>query len=245
MPEPAPPPPYAQTIVELYAELQARGFTLPDLVRVRDAYALATGLFTTRQQSSGKCFMAHLVGTASILARMDAPVDVVAAGLLHNTYRTGDFGDGGRGPSAARRAAVRRAVGDEVEGHVARFATLPWRDAFAGYEQSLATLDPLDVAVLRIRVADLLEHLLDLGPVYGDAQEAGFVRRAPAVASLAGALGHPEIADEITRALTAILAFPSPPGDRGGHSRSYPPRSFRRRRLLRWRRMLRAGTALP
>ncbi len=223
---------YAQTIVQLYRQLRAREYALADLCRVRDAYALATVLFTTRQQSSGKSFLAHLVGTASILANVGAPAELVAAALLHNAYRNGDFGDGGRGPSGARRTVVRRAVGEGSERYVLRFATLPWRHAFADYHTRLADLPPVDVDVLRLRVADLLEHLLDLGPTLGDEQEQHFVERAPAVATLALALGHASLTDEITRQMVAITSAPVRTGIERAYPRICTPRSFRRRRLL-------------
>jgi predicted HD phosphohydrolase len=47
-------------------------------------YDFALQIFTGRLRGSGKPFLSHLVGTASILATLDAPTRVVAAGLLHD-----------------------------------------------------------------------------------------------------------------------------------------------------------------
>jgi (p)ppGpp synthase/HD superfamily hydrolase len=115
---------YAQTISQLYRQLQQNGYSVTDMCRIRDAYELAVELFSGYFQSSGKLLIAHVVGTASILASLRLPVEVVAAGLLHNVYWNGDFGDGRRGITEARREQVRGVVGKEVEQYLARFATL-------------------------------------------------------------------------------------------------------------------------
>ncbi len=85
---------YAQTNIQLFNQLRQDGYSDADLILVRNAYELAMVLFTGRFQPSGKSFIAHVVGTASILAWLRLPAPVVAAGLLHNVYENGDFGDG-------------------------------------------------------------------------------------------------------------------------------------------------------
>src|SRR5688572_20530292 len=75
---------YAQTNIQLFNQLRGDGYSKADLGLVRDAYELAMLLFSGRFQPSGKSFIAHVVGTASILAWHRLPAPVVAAGLLHN-----------------------------------------------------------------------------------------------------------------------------------------------------------------
>src|SRR6266849_8827294 len=106
---------YAQTNIQLFNQLCRDGYSNTDLSLVRDAYELAMLLFTGRFQPSGKSFMAHVVGTASILASLRLPATAVAAGLLHNVYVNGDFGNGRSGISMAQRDKVRRILGAEVE----------------------------------------------------------------------------------------------------------------------------------
>src|SRR5262245_4841225 len=98
---------YAQTNIQLFNQLRYYAYSDADLNLVRDAYELAMVLFSGRFQSSGKSFIAHVVGTASILAWVRLPAPVVAAGLLHNAYGSGDFGDGRRGATTPRRRRIR------------------------------------------------------------------------------------------------------------------------------------------
>ena len=73
----------AQTNLALYQQLHDLGYTPEKLADIREAYELATALFAGRFRPCGRPFTAHLVGTASVLAKLGAPAAVVAAGLLH------------------------------------------------------------------------------------------------------------------------------------------------------------------
>jgi len=119
-------PPPAQTNVQLYEELRASGMVEAQLVRVRDACGLATRLVSGQYRASGKPFICHLVGTASILAAHGAGLETVLAGLLHSAYACGEFGDGLRGVTPAERAVVRAGVGPATESIVAAYRGLHW-----------------------------------------------------------------------------------------------------------------------
>src|SRR5262249_39814282 len=142
-------------------------YSKADLTFMRDAYELAMVLFSGRFQPSGKGFLAHAVGTASILASLRESPPVLAAGLLHNAYRAGDFGDGRFGPTAKRREQVRRILGSEVDEYLARFPALYWNPP----RIESSRLDPYslnapDRNLLIVGIADLLEHLGDLDLLY-------------------------------------------------------------------------------
>src|SRR5205809_5329802 len=94
---------YAQTNIQLLNQLRAGGYATAELARIRDVYEFAMLLFTGRYQPCGKPFIDHLVGTASILAFLHRPVEVVAAGLIHAAYVYGDFGSFRSGISDAKR----------------------------------------------------------------------------------------------------------------------------------------------
>src|SRR5687767_15961282 len=104
------PEAYAQTNLQLYTQLRRAGYTAEQLVPVRAGYDLAMQLFSASFRGSGKPLLAHLVGTASILAAIGQSRDIVLAGLLHAAYALGDFGDGRFGVSEAKRERVRKAV---------------------------------------------------------------------------------------------------------------------------------------
>jgi len=154
-------PVYAQTIVGLRGQLRRLGWDADDVRRVEDAYEIAMRLFTAQFRPTGDPFLAHLVRTASILAEVGAEPEVVVAGLLHSAYTHGEFGDGRRWPSEAKRTEVRAAVGSDGERLVFRYADFAWRDVLAGLPRSIEALPPDARAVLVVRLANELEQCLE------------------------------------------------------------------------------------
>jgi (p)ppGpp synthase/HD superfamily hydrolase len=59
---------YAQTNVQLFTQLRSEGYPETERELARDAYEFSIRLFTGLYLPSGKAFIDHLVGTASILA---------------------------------------------------------------------------------------------------------------------------------------------------------------------------------
>ena len=115
---------YAQTNVQLFNQLRSEGYSKKDLSFISDTYEFGMRIFAGFYLPSGKPFLDHLVGTASILAWLRAPVEVVAAGLMHAAYLHGDFGSARRGVTEAKREQLRRVVGNEVEEYIARYDRL-------------------------------------------------------------------------------------------------------------------------
>jgi (p)ppGpp synthase/HD superfamily hydrolase len=79
----------AQTHLQFCRQMQDAEYSTQDLVLVDRAYRLAMQLFAGHYRPNNKPFIAHLVGTASILAAVHQPAFVVAAGLLHSAYWLG------------------------------------------------------------------------------------------------------------------------------------------------------------
>jgi hypothetical protein len=106
----------AQSNIQLYGQLQSCGYGAADISAVARAYRLAQRLFAASFRGSGRPFLCHLVGTASILVRDAAPAHEITAGLLHAAYSAGLFPfDMHRKMSPRKRAMVREAVGAEAE----------------------------------------------------------------------------------------------------------------------------------
>jgi (p)ppGpp synthase/HD superfamily hydrolase len=103
-------------------------YSATDIDCVRAAYELALRLFTGLYRGSGKPFLAHLVGTASILASVRARGPVVAAGLLHAAYTQGEFGNGWGGVAPEKRRRLQEAVGPEAEELVRQYTLLGWNE---------------------------------------------------------------------------------------------------------------------
>ena len=105
----------AQTNIQLYNQLRRENRTLEELHFVHRAYEFITTLYGGFLQSDGKPFLSHSTGVASIVSQLGAPIEVVVAGLTHNIYGNGDFGDGrSKIITNSRRKLVISALGERV-----------------------------------------------------------------------------------------------------------------------------------
>lgn len=231
---------YAQTNIQLFNQLPSDGYRGAQLRLIADAYFLATRLFTTRCEPSGKCFIAHVVGTASILSAQQAAAELVAAGLLHNVYRNGDFGDYRRGATPARRARIRNTVGETAEQYLYGFATRHWNAAgLRETNEQLPSLQELDRRVVLLYLADQLEKQLGLEILYRrDYQQwrVHYQEVGPLLVDMARQLGHTRLADQLQEALRATLSATVPAVLRSSDSRRFSslciPASCRSKRLI-------------
>jgi (p)ppGpp synthase/HD superfamily hydrolase len=227
--------PYAQTNIQLFNQLRHAGYSQTELSLIRDAYELAMELFTCRFLPSGKSFMAHVVGTASILASLHLPATVVAAGLLHNIYFAGDFGDARYGISTARRRKMRRALGPEFETYAARFPKLYWQSQTVQLaREDPNKLDSIDRTSLLILFADHLEHLVDCDVLYYDETTARhYMDNGKIAAEIAANLGLSQLATEMREAIrkAEFAELPVTPPKRRARKEAFviAPESCRRR----------------
>lgn len=214
---------YAQTHLQLDRQLAARGYGDADRARIARAYELATHLFTGQFRASGRPFLAHLVGTASILAEHGAEPDVVIAGLLHAAYANGEFGTGRRGPTPRKRERLRAAAGAGAEAIVHAYASVQ-AARWVGVDTAarLARLAPAERQAAWITPANELEESLDLGLLRegpGRAEEG--IRGLEVGEAIAGALGAPALAAEIREGLEATRRERLPEALRSPRDTSY------------------------
>jgi (p)ppGpp synthase/HD superfamily hydrolase len=191
---------FAQTNIQLFNQMYDLGYDEQEIAAVKNSYELAMTLFTGRFRGSGKTFIAHLVGTASILASVHSAPRIIAAGLLHAAYDSGDFGDSKQGISPAKRDYVRAYVGAEVEEYIASYSELRWDQQVArSLYDKLDSLSQLEREVVLIRLANELEDYLDLGILF-----CGIKKRTQAgyhssgenmLGDIAQKLGFPDLAD--------------------------------------------------
>jgi len=219
---------YAQTNIQLFNQLRHDGYANIELSLVRDAYELATQLYSGYFIGSGRTQIAHVVGTASILGALHLPAEVAAAGLIHNAYDNGDFGDGRKGACVARRQQIRQAVGAAVEEYVYRFPTINrlvvsfstdlFSQSSSPIREQLDALDPIDRQVLLIVLAERLDHCLS--HEYKD-------RNLLHLRAVAEQVGFPTWATELEQALrTPAMQLTGRPLNRSG---IMTPRSYRGR----------------
>lgn len=203
-------PIYAQTCIQLWNELEALGWDDRDLALVHRCYGLSMQLFAGWYRSSGKTFISHLVGTASILAGIGEPSRTVGAGILHAAYANGDFGDGKlHRATPGRRRVVREAVGGEVEELVAAYHALQWTpEKMAALTGSASALADLETRVVLIRLANELEENLDFGlPYCGESKRHDYAgHRSEALVNLAVAIEQPRLAAELEAAHRATAS---------------------------------------
>jgi len=194
---------YAQTNIQLFNQLRREGYSTTELNLIRDAYELAMTCYSCRFSPSGRPFISHVVRTASILASLNLPAQIVAAGLLHNVYSTGDFGNRTGRISNTDRQTISRTLGREVEEYIIRFPSSYWGSRTI----QLARSDPdrlpaIDRAVVLMLLADHLEHLLDQDVLYYVATERQYyLENSRVAAEIAERFGIIALAAELKDAV--------------------------------------------
>lgn len=205
---------YAQTNIQLCNQLHYAGYSEADLARASSAYALAAKLFTGCFRPSGKVFLAHLVGTASILGELRRPIDTVVAGLLHSVYTHGEFGDGKRGISERKRAQLRSIIGREAEELIAAYTNILWDEHnILLVQQRLSVLNGTDREALLMRLANELEDHLDLIALYSghvDLRRRAINLYLHHCVDIAKRLGFPSLSVELANVFEATLSTDLP-----------------------------------
>lgn len=241
----------AQTNLQLYNALRAKGLPPDDLALVNRAYELSTSLYSGYFQADGKPFVAHSVGVASILAELDLPTEIIAVGLLHNVYGNGDFGDGRvDAATRSRRRLVRAAVGERIEELLIRFRELRiGPHTVEAVRKTLPSLGEVDRRLVCVELADHLEKHVDLGVLYWGRNDwvlSADERMADELTQIASELGEPRLGEMLSSAFAATAASRAAvpaelrPSDGRGQLELLVPRSCRPRRPLEFRKAMRA-----
>lgn len=228
---------FAQTNIQLFNQLHDLGYDEKDLDIVTRSYELAITLFTGQFRGSGKTFIAHLVGTASILASLRSAPSIIAAGLLHAAYESGDFGIGGEGFSPSKRDYLRAAVGAEVEERITRYTELEWNHEVAQrLFHKMDSLSRIEQDILLLRLANELEDYLDLGILFCGIEKRAHVDERncnkKVLYDIARALGYPELAEALRAEIekTAVASEQQRFKTFGSRNFSFrsPPLSYKR-----------------
>jgi (p)ppGpp synthase/HD superfamily hydrolase len=191
-------PALAQANVALYKQLHAAGWEMAQLTELRDCYEFATTLFAGHYRASGKPFLVHLVGTASILAAVGADRTTVTAGLLHAAYEQGDFG---LTRLRKKRMRVRRVIGDAAEALVWRYQELGWKNStVTRLRDGMTELTTIDRAIVLIRLANELDDNLDLEMRYCHPGRDEHRQNREIFVALAQELHRPALANALTAA---------------------------------------------
>jgi GT2 family glycosyltransferase len=148
----------AQTNIALYRQMELEQYPAPAVELVKRAYGLAQIMFGGAFRASGKTFLAHVVGTASILAAYRQPAILLAAALLHAAYSHGSFPP--ELDEEQRRDWLRQRIGEDVERLV--WAYRRWQGE-GRYPQTAADLAGVQahsaVAVIIALANDIEDHV--------------------------------------------------------------------------------------
>jgi len=166
--------PYAQTNLQLYQQLQLTGYTTEDIARLACTYNLAVPMFSGLYRVSGKPFISHLIGTASILVSDKARTEVVQAGMLHAVYMNGDMGfQPGTRQTERKRQHMRGLIGEDAENLISVYDAMRWTpETIRTYHLAYATLSPTQQSVLIIRLANVYEDFMDDGMCFHKSTKA-------------------------------------------------------------------------
>lgn len=197
---------------------------------VRTAYEFAIRLFSGRHRTCGRPFVEHLVGTASVLERYGADLDVIQAGLLHAAYEQGEF------PSKrGRREALRNVIGARAEELVHGYSDMDWKRV-----PDEATDGERDVVL--IRVANEIDECGDRGLRYvGPRKRESVAKGIPGFVAVARKYGESKMGDEL------LASFEANSGEADAAAVLQRNGSFTlearirvpfRRRVRKWRRAL-------
>ncbi|ASC72503.1 hypothetical protein XM38_034610 [Halomicronema hongdechloris C2206] len=197
----------SQTNLQLWQQLQRAGYSSHDLKLINRAYQAAMILFSGRFRASGKSFIAHLVGTASILGHLGVSAPLVAAGLLHAAYDFGDFGGWKRsGITATKRMWLCREVGSQVEQYITAYSALAWNsNTIPTIKRCSYKWEKIERSALLIRLANELEEYLDLGILYcGKKSQIYNQHQSDLIVELARALNFPRLAQALASAQQVV-----------------------------------------
>lgn len=228
----------AQTNLQLYGQMESRGYTADEVASVAAAYRGALPWFSAQYRGNGKPFIAHLVGTASLLVSRRAPLNQVLAALLHAAYQAGDLGvDAGHRQTPARREALRNLVGAEAEALVASYDATDWNQLLRdGVLRTREVADDIARGTTYLYLANTLEDFLDGGMcgLAGTRKTAVYdAQGQQEVIALANDFDWPELAAAIRHEFdrfNGVCRTEAPPTGTG-YSRLVLPPSAKRRLL--------------
>ncbi|MFK7829933.1 MAG: hypothetical protein AB8B57_09160 [Congregibacter sp.] len=215
----------AQTNLQLYKQLADIDWSPEKLERLRGAYELATTRFAGLLRPNGKCFLAHLVGTASITAQHGGDTDFTLVALLH-AWRTHAYHrfrwcpPGLRGSFPRQLAPVLR---DGIELYETMHRRLRHSLPTVDDIRALSTAERLAVLV---HIANELEDFVDHGMAYrnsGPTSAKATEQYIDGLCTLAEGIGKPALAMQLREIVTTSAGYPASVTLKSTQKASYAP----------------------
>jgi hypothetical protein len=158
----------AQTNLELCIQMEEMGYTPRDIEVVHDAYMFSIDKIFSMFRGSGKPFINHLVGVASIMVLDKQSVTMIQAALMHALYQNRvEFGKYNN--LDEKRELLKTAFGSEVDDLIWRYTQFEMVAIEQINMNDLAQLEE----VLILRIADEVEDLTSFGFMFHGRKEDG------------------------------------------------------------------------
>lgn len=148
----------AQTNLQLYLQMLDKGYNKEDVNLVNRAYLFTINKVHLMYRGSGKPFICHLVGAASLMVLCKQSIDVVLAALMHALYQNRVSFEGTK-DIRKRREIISQKFGKVCDRLISEYTEFEMT--------GIKDIDPnhitVDKQVLLMRIADELEDLVDFG----------------------------------------------------------------------------------
>jgi (p)ppGpp synthase/HD superfamily hydrolase len=207
---------FALTYPQLVTQARSLGVDDADLVRIRRTYDFAERMADGCYRPQGQPFITHLVRVASITLD-EAPLVVALAAMSHAAYDMHHFSMSRRlVATPERRREVAAALGPDVEEYIWCYhQTDDTDEAFARHLERLEDMSDVGRDAVLMRLADALEDMLDLTPLFCTAPQPS----VDVIATIARRLEREQLAQELEEAWAAYEAAPPLPEGVGAQRR--------------------------
>jgi len=166
----------AQTNGALLQQMHDAGNPTDALRRIQRVYNECLELFLGQHRGSGRPFVCHLVGTASIVAQAGGSTDMIVAALCHSLFGYAVFRDGRTIYAPKNRNRIKEAIGADAFELVRQYDKFQWsNDAIAEMASRAAPGDDLTRSLWVIRLANEIDDMsncsMALAPKHGPLQD--------------------------------------------------------------------------
>lgn len=148
----------AQTNLQLYMQMMEEGYAEEEIRTINKAYLFTINKVHLMYRGSGKPFICHLVGTASLMAACKQPIEVILAALMHALYQNRVPFEGHK-DIEKRREIIKDKFGTESDRLIYEYTEFEMT--------GIKDINPMQVKadkhVLLMRIADELEDIVDYG----------------------------------------------------------------------------------
>tara|TARA_R110000868_G_scaffold158110_1_gene386028 strand:- start:638 stop:1387 length:750 start_codon:yes stop_codon:yes gene_type:complete len=217
---------WAQTIGALHDQARRAGWPEADRALLLETYNLVEPMFTGWCRASGRPFICHLTGVASLVLKHGGSRDEVLAALAHAAIQAGAYGP--YGPLV--RTDVRPLLASSLPPGCARlveaYTQFDWKAFIETAGRDIASAVGTTPAILlKLRIANEMDDALDW-PFLTERRRREGARECAVSIDAAIALGWPALASEIAAVRDAMAAVP-PVGQTGREDYFVPPDGYR------------------